>query len=108
MNIERWEEVVDQVRNNFDVEDSRTDIDELTGDIEYEFLIFTGPLGRLKLEFSSKPLILDTKTHYTKRIGSDVGVENVYSDTERTNTLTVSKWDEASESWKEFDSKLFQ
>lgn len=108
MNIERWQEVADQIRNTFDVEDSGTDIDESTGEIEREFLVFSGPLGRLKVEFVSKPVLLDTKTHYSKRIGSDVEIENIYSDTERASALSVWKWDDGAERWIEFETPLFK
>lgn len=108
MTEDRWEELLDMVRTTFNVEDyGRTETEDLGG-TETEFIVFTGPAGRIKLEFSSHPAIINTKTNYKKRIGSEVEVEHLYSATERSNHLDVWKWDEAMEEWKEFDAEAFR
>jgi len=59
------------------------------------------------LEFVSKPVILDKKTTFSKRIGSDTAVEYIYSDTEKNQHLIAYTWSEAEDNWKEIDAKSF-
>ncbi len=107
MNPEKWKEIMGNVLDNMEVEESDkyTSDDENGGEIEY--IIFQSPLGRTKLEFVSKPLIIDKKTIYSNRIGSGTKVEYVYSDTEKTYKLNVYKWDEDRDYWSMIDAKSF-
>ncbi len=107
MNLERWQDIVETIESSFSVEEKGRFEDEDGSGGYIEYIVFSGPLGRLRLEFSTRPVILDTKTKYTKRIGSDIKVENIYSDTAKSHTLEVWKWDDAADDWIAFESKLF-
>ena len=72
---------------------------------EKEIVFFTGPLGKMKLEYISRPMVLDKVTHGSRRIGSQTEVEYVYSETEKTHQLKDSKWDEDQGDWAEMDLK---
>ncbi|MEA3464120.1 MAG: hypothetical protein U9R14_03535, partial [Patescibacteria group bacterium] len=61
----------------------------------------------IKLEFVSKPVVLDKKTTYSNRIGSETKVDYVYSDTEKSNRLMAYKWDEGEDKWIEIDAGTF-
>ncbi len=108
MNIDRWQQIVEIVKSSFDVEESGITNSEERGGTDIEFIIFNGPLGRLKLEFATHPALMNTKTKYTKRIGADIVIENVYSPTDTVSNLVVWKWDDDSDDWKAFDASLFQ
>lgn len=107
MRPERWQEIVEQIKSSFEVEDSGKFEEDSHGGTTVEFIEFNGPMGRLRLEFSTHPVLLDTKTKYHKRIGSETEINYVYSDTEKTSSLAVFRWDDALGDWREFDSKLF-
>lgn len=107
MNRERWQDIIETIENSFSVEEKGKYESEEHGGTETEFIIFNGPLGRLKLEFASRPVIMDTRTKYSNRIGSDVTVNHTYSETEKSHSLNVWKWDEATEDWMAFESNLF-
>lgn len=77
------------------------------GGIDIDFIIFKGPLGMMKLEFITKPAILDKKTTYSRRIGSETKVDYIYSDTEKSSKFIAYKWNEDQEAWVEIDSKSF-
>lgn len=77
------------------------------GGTDIEFIIFKGPLGRVKLEFTTKPLVLDKKTTYSRRIGSETNVEYVYSEDEKTHKLMAYKWDDFQNDWVEIDPNSF-
>ena len=61
----------------------------------------------MKVEWITRPKVLDKKTQYSNRIGSSVSVETVYSEDEVTNTFKVYKWDDNSESWQEMKAEGF-
>jgi hypothetical protein len=107
MKLERWQDLVDQIKATFEIEDEGSYDDDEHGGMNTQYLEFTGPLGRIRLEFVTKPLLLDTKTKYSKRIGSETKVEYVYSPTEKTYSLAVFKFDDATGEWTPFENNLF-
>jgi hypothetical protein len=109
MTEERWEQIKEMANNNFEVlENKVTDLPADQGGGTKETLIFNGPLGKMKLEFIVKPLVLDKKTIYSKRSGQETKVDYVTSDTEKVRTFLAFKWDEASENWLTVDSTQFE
>lgn len=107
MRLERWQDIVDQIKASFEVEDSGIIEDDEDGGTKTEYIEFNGPLGHLRLEFSTHPVILETKTKYHKRIGSETSVDYVYSPTEKSSNLLVFRWDDELNDWREFDTKAF-
>lgn len=107
MTKDRWQEILETVKISFEVEDSGTYTSEERGGTETEFITFNGPLGRLKLEFSTHPAIVDTRTTYKKRIGAEVQVDHVYSQTENVHHLEVWRWDSGSDEWIPFKNDIF-
>lgn len=105
MTPERWKEIYGHVKDNFEVEDEGNL--ELEDNKEKEFIIFTTPMGKIKLEFLIQPLVLDKKTTYSQRVGSEVKVDYVLSDTEKTYKMKTFKWDMAIDDWQEIDSSMF-
>ena len=107
MRLERWQEILEQIKTSFEVEDTGVIEDDSHGGTKTEYIVFNGPLGRLRLEFSTHPVLLDTKTKYHKRIGSETEIDYVYSDTETASSLAVFRWDDELNDWRDFDSKIF-
>lgn len=108
MKIEKWKEVIGQIKDNFSVEDhGHEKLDDDAG-TEVEYIVFQSPLGKTKLELFSKPLLLETKTNYSKRLGSDVSVENIYSEEEKVHNMKAYKWEEDAEDWMEIEAKNFE
>ncbi|SRR6056297_1124950 len=107
MTQEKWQTIVGNIKDKFEVEENKTEHFEDQGGMDVEFIVFKSPLGKVKLEFISKPVVLDKKTNYSRRIGSDVAVEYVYSEEEKTCSLNAYKWDETSEDWLKIDPSSF-
>jgi len=107
MTREKWEQIKGDIKDKFQVEDEGQTHLEEEGGVDIEYIVFNGPLGKMQLEFISKPVVLDKKTTYSRRIGSDTRVEYVYSQDERTETLKVYQWDEAQNDWVEVDGSMF-
>ena len=68
-----------------------------------ETAIFTGASGRLKLERTTRAVILDHQVKFSKRIGGETSEQYVYSDTEKTHRVALYKWDEEARVWEEID-----
>ena len=107
MTIEKWEKTIDNIKDNFNVEEHGSRHEDDMGGIDIEFIIFKGPLGRMKLELVTKPVVLDKKTTYSNRIGSETKVDYIYSDTEKSNKFIAYKWDESQEIWDEINAGAF-
>jgi len=107
MKPEKWENLIGDIKDKFEVEEhDKKHLDE-QGGTDIESIIFKGPLGRMKLEFITKPVVLDKKTSYSQRIGSQVDIQYIYSEDEKTNRLVAYKWDEAQNEWVEINADNF-
>ena len=103
----KWQEIVGNIKDNFKVEETGKERLEDEGGAEIEYIIFNGPLGLMKLEFISRPVILDKKTKYSKRIGATTVIDYIYSPDEKFHKLKAYKWDEALNDWLEMEAKKF-
>lgn len=100
---EKWISVVGNIKDNFKVKDEGKFYSEEEGGTDIEFIEFDGPLGLMRLEFVSRPVILDKKTIYSNRIGSETKIDYVYSEDEKSHILIVYKWDDTQNDWLEMD-----
>jgi len=107
MTKEKWQDILENINEKFSVEEKGDEHLDDEGGVDIKFVVFTGPLGKVRLEFISKPAILDRKTTYSKRIGSETNIEYVYSETERTEKLNAYKWDDLTQDWVEIEAKNF-
>ncbi|OGF24297.1 hypothetical protein A3H66_02070 [Candidatus Falkowbacteria bacterium RIFCSPLOWO2_02_FULL_45_21] len=107
MTSEKWQQIVGNIKDNYEVEECEKRYLEEQGGVEVEYIIFKGPLGRMKLEFITKPAVIDKKTKYSNRLGAETVVEYVYSPKEKSHKLKAYKWDEAINDWLEMEAKKF-
>ena len=106
MHPDKWPEIKQKIVDSFEVRDQ--------GEVNHEdrletmeFIEFKGPVGLMRLEWITRPRVLGKKTHYSTRIGSDVGVDYIYSADEFTHTLKIFKWDNLADDWEEIDAGSF-
>lgn len=105
MSPEKWAEFKARIKEGFkDVEITNGKLPEPQVG-EAETVLFTGHLGRMKLEYITKPVLLDKKTHGSRRIGGDTSVEYIYSETEFTHQLRAYVWNDEQDDWVEIDMK---
>ena len=107
MSPEKWENLIDDIKDKFEVEKHDKEHLDEQGGTDIEFIIFKSPLGRVKLEFITKPVVLDKKVTYSRRIGSETTVDYVYSEDEKTNRLVAYKWNEIDKDWVEINADSF-
>ena len=113
MTEEKWEQIKEGARKQFEIEEEgREDLIQQTGEGpvkigEAEYLVFEGPLGRVKLQFGQKPKVEGKKYHYSHQQGQGARVEYTFSKDELVNTFSVFKWNDADDEWKEMDPEAF-
>jgi hypothetical protein len=107
MTREKWETIKGNILDTFDVSVKGQEHFEEEGGVDVDFLEFSSPLGKIRLELIEKPIVLDKKTLYSHRGGSDTGVEYVYSPTEKSSRLVAYKWSEDDNDWMEIEAKNF-
>ncbi|NQU77603.1 hypothetical protein HQ544_02805 [Candidatus Falkowbacteria bacterium] len=114
MNDDRWQNIISMVKEKFSpAEQSEEDIEigedkhnnPIKGKIER--IEFTGPLGKMKLERTTKPKVIDKKTIYSNRAGSDMRVDYVFSEDEVVQYMDAYKWDEDDDRWVEMEAGNF-
>ncbi|OPL12054.1 MAG: hypothetical protein AVO34_02260 [Firmicutes bacterium ML8_F2] len=104
---EKWENLVGDIKDNFEVREHQKEHSDEQGGTDTETIVFKGPLGKTKLEFITRPVVLDKKTIYSGRIGSETKVEYIYSQDEKSYKLNAYKWSEAEDSWAEINTEGF-
>lgn len=98
----KWEDLLDKIEKLFGfVEHTSEEFPERR--LTIETVVFDGATGRMKIERSVRPVVLDKKVSYTRRIGSDVAIDYVYSEDEFVDTLKLYRWDRLAGEWRQVD-----
>ena len=106
MDNEKWQQIVDMAKANFDdVELSTEDITVETQDGPVkqgtvDVLIFENDSGRFKLVRENRPVVLEKKEHFSHRMGDTARTEYKFSETEYSHKLRVYK-ETGYEEWEE-------
>jgi hypothetical protein len=100
MDDEKWYSLLDDLEEKLTFEDRGEDAGPYGARIEW--VIFKSPMGRMKLERTSKPVILDRKYRYSRRAGTTADEHLVLSETEKTYRVALYKWMEP-RGWEEVD-----
>ncbi len=107
MTNDKWKEVLDNIKEKFEVLDKGKEHLEDEGGVDIEYIEFQSPLGRIRLEFVTKPVIVDKKMTFSRRIGSETSVEYIYSETDKSEKMMAYKWSESNGEWQEIDGSAF-
>ena len=107
MNEEKWQEIKGQIKDDFELLEEKTvplakEGEDRPG--EKEILIFNGPVGKMKLEFITHPVVLEKRGLGSRRIGSQATVEYKYSEDEFVHTFKAYKWEESRDDWVEMEA----
>ncbi|EKD32901.1 MAG: hypothetical protein ACD_76C00120G0004 [uncultured bacterium] len=78
MTPERFNEIVGEIKDRFGVESEFEEEIEDIPEGKLSGIIFVTPVGKMKLEFSRTPSVVDSKTIYSKLQGSAGDTEYTY------------------------------
>ena len=102
MTAERWQEIKFHIKENFGIEDEyEVDLDPGLAEV----IQFTGPRGKMLARFVTRPKLLDKKTSFSNRVGSNVKVDYVYSPDETASHVEMYSWSEQKDDWVKLDSE---
>ena len=114
MTKEKWQNIIGMIDDKFGIDDNRTEEEEIgqdaNGDAVFQIediVEFEGPLGKMRLELTTRPIVLDKKTSFSRRIGSGVEVKYIFSDSEASTKFKAFKWNKESKDWNEIDGSIF-
>ncbi len=102
MHDEKWYYLLEEVERKFGIEEKKTE-EVPHKRMTIETAIFNGASGRLKLERTTRAVVLERQVKFSKRIGGDSSEQYVYSDTEKTHRVALYRWDEETGVWEEID-----
>lgn len=111
MNDEKWGDIIDLIQQKFGIIEHVKDEISIGDDFEedkareqVESIIFDGPLGRMKVQRITRPVIIDKKAHYTKTQGKGAQIEYTYSEDEFSHRVVAYKWDDLENNWIEMEA----
>ena len=108
MRPDRWQDLKTLIKDKYNVlEEKNENIEYKTGSGntqkvgEAEIIVFESPLGKTKLKYITKPIVLEKKEHYSKRMGTASMTEYLLSENEFSYRLEA--FIEKDGIWEEFD-----
>lgn len=114
MDIDKWQQLKETLRSKFDVDEEGTEDlitynnNEQVTKGTADFIVIVTPMGKIKVSFQKKPMVIDKKVHHSHRAGESEYIEYIFSDTEFTYKLHAYKWNENKEDWDEIDAENFK
>ena len=88
MNDEKWYYLLEEIDRKFGIEEKNTEeVPEKR--LVVETAIFTGAGGRMKLERTTRAVVLERQVKFSRRIGGETTEKYVYSDSEKTHRVVL-------------------
>ncbi len=104
MTKERWDDLVATILDRFAVENrGQEKLEEGPGTCD--FIEFTSPAGKIRLEMVTTPVVLGKHTFGGRKMGTATGVSYDYSNDEFNHHLQAYQW--MNDDWQEIDAKAF-
>ncbi len=106
MHPDKWKDTLAMVKEKFPVLSAGRE--EMGGipSAFLEFVEFSGPQGKMRLEYTTQPAVLDKKTIYSKTGGSASKVEYVYDPSEIVHRFRALCFNDARGEWEEVKASL--
>lgn len=104
MTDEKWLDLLENLSQKFDITKENEEViskDDIGNEIisQIERVLFEGPLGNMKIERTTRPVILDKKVHYSHTAGTKGLVEYILSPDEKSQKVVIYK--ENNHDWEE-------
>ncbi len=106
MHEDKWKDTLAMVKSKFAVLNEGKEALEDIPNATREFIEFEGPQGKMRLEYTVRPAVLDKKTTYSKFGGAASRVQYVYSEDEVVRKMAAYKLNETTGEWEEVRAPL--
>lgn len=112
MTQEKWQNILSMIKDKYKVLEHKkepltlkTGLNEQQKIGDKEIVVFVSPLGKIKLEYIIKPVVLDKKEYYSKRIGTSSRTQYILSQNEFIRRIEA--YQETNGSWEKIDPNIF-
>ncbi len=113
MDLDHWQQHKENIKSKFKIEEEGTE--DLTMETQdgmvkqgtVEFIVAVTPMGKIKLAFEKRPVVLDKKFIYSHRAGQSARTEYEFSNSEFSYKLKAYKWNDLEDEWEEIDAANF-
>lgn len=99
MTDSQWNDLIDRVEQKFGLFERDTNRAE-NGEV-VESLVFSSPMGKVKLTRTVRPRVIGEAATYSKRIGASVAVKKLYDQNDKVSFLAAYLWDAIADDWRE-------
>lgn len=113
MTSEKWNDIKTMIQDKFELLEDKTEpyemkvgLDETQKVGDKEVIVFNSPMGKVKLEYITKPVIIDKKEHYNKRMGTASKTEYILSEDEFVQRMDA--YLEKNGEWQKIDPSSFE
>ena len=104
MTDDKWKDTLDRIAEKFEVlERGEAPLPEYPNG-RCEFIVFSSPVGKVRLERISKPRTVGQRSVTSRRIGGTARVESVYDLHDFVHFIRAQRWDAASGGWQEMET----
>lgn len=114
MHLDKWRDTVAMIKDKFIVLDEGKEAIEDIPNATREWIEFSAkggsaaggesPQGKMRLEYTMRPAVIDKKTTYSKLGGAAVKVDYIYSKDDMVRRMQAFKWNEAAGNWEEIST----
>lgn len=107
MRDDKWRDALDRITERFTVYEQGSEplLEYPNG--KREFIIFESPLGKVRLERTTKPRTIGQRAVTSRRIGGTTKVESLYDLHDMVHFIIAAVWDERAGTWREIDGSGF-
>lgn len=106
MNQEKWHELLIRIEKNFTVLDNGKETGKVEGE-SIEYIEWEMPGKQIRAEAHTRPRLMDKKTLYSRRIGSQTKEERIYSDEEMVFFVNFFERFNDDDEWQEMKAGDF-
>jgi hypothetical protein len=106
MTEERWLDLRQKIISGYTVLDQGEESTAIAGE-KVNFIEWEMPGKEMRAEYHTRPKVLEKKTFYSNRIGSDIKEEFVYSNDEQVSFAKFFQKNSEDMEWQEIEAKHF-
>lgn len=107
MHDDKWKDALDHITERFTIFEQGTEPLPEYPNGKREFIVFQSPLGKVRLERTTKPRTTGQRAVTSRRIGGTTKVESLYDLHDMVHFITASRWDDGAGTWHEIDASGF-
>lgn len=107
MHDDKWKDTLDRISERFDILEQGSEPLPEYPNGKREFIVFTSPLGKVRLERITKPRTIGERAVTSRRIGGATKVESLYDLHDFVHFIRAQRWNDSTNVWQDIDASGF-